>query len=102
MLFCWDDNEGGNVDHIAEQGLTPDEVESAFDVMQQKLLTSVATPTSKEHQVCFSGAAVVGTFPVPFTEFLGESRSRRRHTECACDFEDQGAVHFQLPRVGIS
>ena len=31
MLFCWDDNEGGNVDHIAEQGLTPDEVESAFD-----------------------------------------------------------------------
>ena len=31
MLFCWDDDEGGNVDHIAEHGLTPDEVESAFD-----------------------------------------------------------------------
>ena len=29
---------------------------------------------------------VVGTFPVPFTEFLGESRSRGRHTECACYF----------------
>ena len=29
---------------------------------------------------------VVGTFHVPFSEFLGESRSRGRHTECACDF----------------
>ena len=31
MLFCRDDDEGGNVDHIAEHGLTPDEVESALD-----------------------------------------------------------------------
>ena len=29
---------------------------------------------------------VVGTFHVPFTEFLGESRYRGRHTECACYF----------------
>jgi len=31
MIFCWDDDPGGNVEHIAEHGLTPDEVESAFD-----------------------------------------------------------------------
>ncbi len=30
-LFLWDDGPGGNVEHIAEHGLTPDEVESAFD-----------------------------------------------------------------------
>ena len=35
---------------------------------------------------CPTELQVVGTFPVPFTEFLGESRSRGRHTECACDF----------------
>lgn len=31
MLFCWDHDEGGNVEHIAEHGLTTDEVESAFE-----------------------------------------------------------------------
>lgn len=31
MVFCWDYEEGGNVEHIAEHGLTPDDVESAFD-----------------------------------------------------------------------
>ena len=30
-LFLWDDAPGGNVEHIAEHGLTPAEVESAFD-----------------------------------------------------------------------
>lgn len=30
-LFLWDDGPGGNVEHIAEHGLMPDEVESAFD-----------------------------------------------------------------------
>ena len=30
-LFLWVDDPGGNVEHIAEHGLTPDEVESAFD-----------------------------------------------------------------------
>ena len=30
-LFLWDDSPGGNVEHIAEHGLTPEEVESAFD-----------------------------------------------------------------------
>ena len=28
--FLWDDEEGGNVEHIAEHGLTPDDVEEAF------------------------------------------------------------------------
>lgn len=30
-MFLWDDDPGGNVEHLAEHGLTPDEVESAFD-----------------------------------------------------------------------
>lgn len=30
-LFLWDDGPGGHVEHIAEHGLTSDEVESAFD-----------------------------------------------------------------------
>lgn len=30
-LFLWDDGPGGNVEHISEHGLTPEEVESAFD-----------------------------------------------------------------------
>ena len=30
-LFLWDDAPGGNVEHIAEHGLTPEEVESAFN-----------------------------------------------------------------------
>ena len=30
-LFCWDDEEGGTVEHIAEHELTPDDVEHAFD-----------------------------------------------------------------------
>jgi len=29
-LFLWDGGPGGNVEHIAEHGLTPEEVESAF------------------------------------------------------------------------
>ena len=31
MLFCWDYDELGNVEHIAEHGLTTDDVEYAFD-----------------------------------------------------------------------
>lgn len=31
MLFCWDYDEHGNVEHIAEHGLTTDDVEHAFD-----------------------------------------------------------------------
>ena len=31
MLFCWDYDEHGNVEHIAEHGLTTDDVEYAFD-----------------------------------------------------------------------
>ena len=30
-MFLWVDEPGGNVEHIAEHGLAPDEVESAFD-----------------------------------------------------------------------
>jgi hypothetical protein len=30
-IFLWVDDPGGNVEHIAEHGLVPDEVESAFD-----------------------------------------------------------------------
>jgi hypothetical protein len=30
-MFLWVDEVGGNVEHVAEHGLTPDEVESAFD-----------------------------------------------------------------------
>ena len=29
--ILWDDSPGGNVEHIAEHGLTPEDVESAFD-----------------------------------------------------------------------
>ncbi|MCA9120433.1 MAG: hypothetical protein H6822_09610 [Planctomycetaceae bacterium] len=31
VLFLWDDAPSGNVEHVAEHGLTPDEVESAFN-----------------------------------------------------------------------
>ncbi len=30
-MFLWVDDPGGNVEHIAEHGLTPAELESAFD-----------------------------------------------------------------------
>ena len=30
-MFLWVEGPGGNVEHIAEHGLTPDEVESAFE-----------------------------------------------------------------------
>ena len=30
-MFLWDDAPGSNVEHIAEHGLAPEEVESAFD-----------------------------------------------------------------------
>ena len=31
MMFCWDYEEGQNVEHIAEHGLTTDDVEFAFE-----------------------------------------------------------------------
>ena len=31
MLFCWDYDERGNVEHIAEHGLTTEDVEYAFE-----------------------------------------------------------------------
>jgi uncharacterized DUF497 family protein len=30
-MFLWDHSPGGNVEHISEHDLTPEEVESAFD-----------------------------------------------------------------------
>ena len=30
-MFLWVDDPGGNAEHLAEHGLTPDEVESAFN-----------------------------------------------------------------------
>lgn len=30
-MFLWLDDPGGNVEHVAEHGLTPEEVESAFE-----------------------------------------------------------------------
>lgn len=30
-MFLWDDGEGGNVEHVAEHGLTTEDVEEAFD-----------------------------------------------------------------------
>ena len=30
-LFLWDEEDGGNVEHLAEHGLTPDDAEHAFD-----------------------------------------------------------------------
>ncbi|MCC6682346.1 MAG: hypothetical protein IT445_15710 [Phycisphaeraceae bacterium] len=30
-FFIWDDSEGGNVDHLAEHGVTPQEAESVME-----------------------------------------------------------------------
>jgi hypothetical protein len=30
LSIVWDDSEGGNVEHIADHGLTPDEVEDVL------------------------------------------------------------------------
>jgi uncharacterized DUF497 family protein len=34
--FLWDDSPGGNVEHIAEHGLTPEDVESAFENIEKR------------------------------------------------------------------
>jgi hypothetical protein len=36
QVFLWDDAPGGNVEHIAEHGLTPDMVESAFEFIERQ------------------------------------------------------------------
>ena len=38
-LFLWDDAPGGNVEHIAEHGLTPEEVESAFENIETETIS---------------------------------------------------------------
>ena len=38
-MFLWVDDPGGNVEHIAEHGLTPAEVESAFDAIELKTIS---------------------------------------------------------------
>ena len=35
-LFLWDDAPGSHVEHIAEHGLTPEEVESAFESLETR------------------------------------------------------------------
>ena len=39
VLFLWDDAPGGNVEHVAEHGLTPDEVESAFNNIETETIS---------------------------------------------------------------
>lgn len=39
MMFLWDDAPGGNVEHVAEHGLTPEEVESAFDHIELRTVS---------------------------------------------------------------
>ena len=41
-MFLWVNDPGGNVEHVAEHGLTPAEVESAFDDIELET-TSRAT-----------------------------------------------------------
>lgn len=31
MIFCWDYDAGGNVEHVNDHGLTTDDVECAFE-----------------------------------------------------------------------
>ena len=38
-MFLWIDDPGGNVEHIGEHGLTPDEVESAFDDIETETIS---------------------------------------------------------------
>ena len=35
-MFLWVNDPGGNVEHVAEHGLTPEEVESAFDDIESE------------------------------------------------------------------
>jgi len=39
VLFLWGDAAGGNVEHVAEHGLTPDEVESAFNNIETETIS---------------------------------------------------------------
>jgi uncharacterized DUF497 family protein len=41
-MFLWLDDPGGNVEHVAEHGLTTEEIESAFDDVEVET-TSRAT-----------------------------------------------------------
>lgn len=35
-MFLWDYDVGGNVEHVTEHGLTPEEVESAFNAVERE------------------------------------------------------------------
>ena len=37
MIFCWDYDAGGNVEHVNDHGLTPDDVEYAFETVIEDL-----------------------------------------------------------------
>lgn len=36
QMFLWDEEDGGNVEHLAEHGLTTDDVEHSFDTCFKK------------------------------------------------------------------
>ena len=38
-LFLWNIDPGGNVDHVAEHDLTPEEVESAFEDIERETVS---------------------------------------------------------------
>ena len=56
-MFLWDYGPGGNVEHIAEHGLTPDEVESAFDLIETET-TSRSTGRPALFGRTFKGAVI--------------------------------------------
>lgn len=43
--IIWDDEPGGNVEHIAENGLTPDEVDEILD--DEKIPTAFSASTGR-------------------------------------------------------
>jgi hypothetical protein len=44
-LFLWNEDPGGNVEHVAEHDLTPEEVESAFeDIVSETVSRATGRP----------------------------------------------------------
>jgi hypothetical protein len=48
LSIVWDDSEGGNVGHIAEHGLTPDEVEEVLRDPKSRFSRSGATTLDRD------------------------------------------------------
>ena len=60
-LFLWDDAPGSHVEPIAEQGLTPEEVESAFDNIKTRVATLARAWADCEVRLKSHGLATVAT-----------------------------------------